>query len=384
MAGVGRPDRRRDRLEADRGLVPRRAVGRQARVEELLRVGEMMVAWMSPSVPTRPGDRRRSRPLLERLGADLTDELWSARLLLDDPDTICRAHRAYFEAGADVAIGASYQASFEGFARRGIDHRGSVALLRQASSSPGGGRGARGGRPDTARRRVGRAVRCRARRRIEYDGRYGMTTEELVAFHEPRLDVLLGAEPDLLAVETIPSIVETEAIVRLLDARPEARAWMTFSCRDEERISDGTPIADAATLAASSEAVLGVGVNCTPPGFVAGLLRQIRRRLPDTPLVAYPNLGSTWDAGAQKLARRRTQTRLQAGAWYDEGATAVGGCCGTVPDDVAAIAAVLRRRGDSLAPRDSPSGSWSGRGCGGSASPDPLLSCWAAPPPRDA
>ena len=126
-----------------------------------------------------------------------------------------------------------------------------------------------------------------------------MTTEELVAFHEPRLDVLLGAEPDLLAVETIPSIVETEAIVRLLDARPEARAWMTFSCRDEERISDGTPIADAATLAASSEAVLGVGVNCTPPGFVAGLLRRIRRRLPDTPLVAYPNLGSTWDAGAR-------------------------------------------------------------------------------------
>ena len=174
-----------------------------------------------------------------------------------------------------------------------------------------------------------------------------MTTGELVAFHEPRLDVLLGAEPDLLAVETIPSIVETEAIVRLLDARPEARAWMTFSCRDEEGISDGTPIADAAALAASSQAVLGVGVNCTPPGFVAGLLRRIRRRLPDTPLVAYPNLGSTWDAGARSWRAEGPRPDFGAGAaaWYDEGATAIGGCCGTVPDDVAAIAAVVRGRG---------------------------------------
>ncbi|HET6712667.1 MAG TPA: homocysteine S-methyltransferase [Actinomycetota bacterium] len=286
--------------------------------------------------------------LLERLGADLTDELWSARLLLDDPDTICRAHRAYFEAGADVAIGASYQASFEGFARRGIDHRGSVALLRRSVElAREAAEGlAEEGRTPLVAASVGPYGAVLADG-SEYDGRYGMTTEELVAFHEPRLDVLLGAEPDLLAVETIPSIVETEAIVRLLDARPEARAWMTFSCRDEERISDGTPIADAATLAASSEAVLGVGVNCTPPGFVAGLLRRIRRRLPDTPLVAYPNLGSTWDAGARSWRAEGPRPDFGAGAaaWYDEGAKAVGGCCGTVPDDVAAIAAVLRRRG---------------------------------------
>jgi homocysteine S-methyltransferase len=178
----------------------------------------------------------------------------------------------------------------------------------------------------------------------EYDGRYGLTTEELVAFHEPRLDVLLDAEPDLLAVETIPSIAETEAIVRLLDARPGARAWVAFSCRDEEHISDGTPVVEAASLAASSPAVLGVGVNCTPPGFVAELLRRIRRRLPDVPLVAYPNAGSTWDAGARAWRAEGTRPDFGAGArsWHEEGATAIGGCCGTGPDDIAAIATVLR------------------------------------------
>jgi homocysteine S-methyltransferase len=47
-------------------------------------------------------------------GYDLSDALWSARLLADAPEAIEAVHRAYFEAGANVAITASYQASFEG------------------------------------------------------------------------------------------------------------------------------------------------------------------------------------------------------------------------------------------------------------------------------
>ncbi len=286
--------------------------------------------------------------LLEHLGADLSDELWSARLLLDEPDTIRRAHRSYFEAGADIAIGASYQASFEGFARRGIEPGRSEALLRRSVelAREAAEEFATEGRIPLVAASVGPYGAVLADG-SEYDGRYGMSTEELIAFHERRLDVLLGAEPDLLAVETIPSIVETEAIVRLLDARPEARAWCTFSCRDEERISDGTPIVEAAALAASTPGVLGVGVNCTPPGFAAGLLLRIRQRLPQTTLVAYPNLGSTWDPEARTWRAEGPRPDFGAGAaaWYDEGASAIGGCCGTGPDDVAAIAAALRGRG---------------------------------------
>ena len=59
--------------------------------------------------------------LLEAHGHDLSSELWSARLLAEQPDAITAAHREYFEAGAQVAITASYQASFEGFARLGLD-----------------------------------------------------------------------------------------------------------------------------------------------------------------------------------------------------------------------------------------------------------------------
>lgn len=56
---------------------------------------------------------------LEAQGCDLSDALWSARLLSDEPLQIEAAHRAYAQAGAQVLITASYQATFEGFARRG-------------------------------------------------------------------------------------------------------------------------------------------------------------------------------------------------------------------------------------------------------------------------
>src|SRR5207247_8998959 len=98
----------------------------------------------------------------------------------------------------------------------------------------------------------------------EYDGRYGKTVEELIAFHRPRMEVLLEAEPDLLAIETIPSGIETEAIVKLLDHLPEARAWMTFSCRDAERLHDGTPLVEAAADAVRGPPTVAGGSDCTP------------------------------------------------------------------------------------------------------------------------
>ncbi|HYX79834.1 MAG TPA: homocysteine S-methyltransferase family protein, partial [Actinomycetota bacterium] len=69
---------------------------------------------------------------LERRGADIRDPLWSAKVLVEDPKVILGVHTSYFEAGADVAISASYQASFEGFAARGIARRDAEDLLRQS------------------------------------------------------------------------------------------------------------------------------------------------------------------------------------------------------------------------------------------------------------
>lgn len=61
---------------------------------------------------------------LEAQGCDLSDALWSARLLADGPEQIEAAHAAYVRAGARVLITSSYQATVEGFARRGVGRSG--------------------------------------------------------------------------------------------------------------------------------------------------------------------------------------------------------------------------------------------------------------------
>ena len=273
---------------------------------------------------------------LERGGADLRDALWSARLLKDDPGSIRRVHEAFFDAGADVAISASYQASFSGFADRGIEAeeaaslmRLSVALAREAAAADGSDR--------LVAASVGPFGATLADG-SEYRGDYGLSAGALAMFHRPRFETLLEAEPDLLAIETIPSIVEAEALVTLLEDYPEARAWISFSCRDGACISDGTPFADAVALAASSDRVIAVGVNCTPPGFIPSLLdgAEVTK-----PLLAYPNVGSTWDAASRSwiLEGERPDPGASAITWRSAGATIVGGCCGTTPDDIRAIAA---------------------------------------------
>ena len=142
---------------------------------------------------------------LERGGADLRDALWSARLLKDDPGSIRRVHEAFFDAGADVAISASYQASFSGFADSGIEAeeaaslmRLSVALAREAAAADGSDR--------LVAASVGPFGATLADG-SEYRGDYGLSAGALAMFHRPRFETLLDAEPDLLAIETIPSIV---------------------------------------------------------------------------------------------------------------------------------------------------------------------------------
>ncbi len=273
---------------------------------------------------------------LERRGADLRDRLWSARLLLEDPDMIRAVHADYFAAGADVTISASYQASFEGFAERGLSReeaadlmRRSVELAREAADD------AEGDRIVAASVGPYGAVLADG---SEYSGRYGLSVQALIDFHEPRIEVLLEAGPDLLAIETIPSIFEAEALVTILDRLPDTAAWISFSCSDGVHISDGTPFADAVALAASSGRVVAVGVNCSPPIHVPALLSSARV---DTPLLAYPNLGSTWDAAAKcwVVEGPRPDLGAAAGDWRAAGAHIVGGCCGTTPEDIRAIAA---------------------------------------------
>jgi homocysteine S-methyltransferase len=284
---------------------------------------------------------------LEAAGADLADDLWSARLLLDDPAAIAGVHRAYLDAGADIVITASYQASVAGFVRRGLSREaaedliGSAVTLAREVRDDWWGAGRPGRRRPLVAASIGPYGAVLADG-SEYRGDYGLTLGELVAFHEPRLRILVDREPDLLAIETIPSLDEARALAQALDRLPTAPpAWWSFTCRDDAHLADGSPFAGAVDLAAAARGTIAVGVNCTDPRLVGDLVRTAAARS-GLPAVVYPNRGATWDATRKRWAGDGVDDLAAlAPSWRDAGARLIGGCCGTLPADVRAIRASL-------------------------------------------
>lgn len=286
---------------------------------------------------------------LSRQGLDLSDDLWSARVLIEAPEAIERVHAEYFLAGADIAITASYQASYEGFAARGMDAESTTAVLRRSVELA-----------QSARRHALSVLRelseqpGMARELLvaasvgpygavlhdgsEYRGDYGLSETALVDFHRARFTVLADAGADLLACETIPSRLEAAALVRLLGERPDARAWITFSCRDGRHTSAGDAIADCARWLDGVPQVVALGVNCVAPELVESLIREIASGT-GKPIVVYPNSGETWDAVARCWVGTAGRFTAHVPAWLRAGARWIGGCCRTTPDDIRRVRA---------------------------------------------
>jgi homocysteine S-methyltransferase len=284
---------------------------------------------------------------LEAQGNDLSDRLWSARLLVGDPDEIVRAHLAFFRAGARVATTASYQATFEGFAARGIEHDAAAGLLRRsvelaldartlyrderAPDDPG---------PLLVAASVGPYGAMLADG-SEYRGRYGLSVAALRDFHRDRFGVLASTRADLLACETIPELEEAAALVDLLDETEAAVGWISFSCADGGHLRSGTPLEEAVALADRSPKVVAVGVNCTAPEYVEELVGRAAT-VTAKPIVVYPNSGEGWDpvARAWTGAPRVPGVRVDpptARRWVAAGACLIGGCCRVTPDQIALL-----------------------------------------------
>jgi homocysteine S-methyltransferase len=283
---------------------------------------------------------------LEAQGADLSDALWSARLLVEDPAAIVDAHLAYYRAGARVATTASYQATFEGFARRGIGREEAARLLRRSVELAAEARDrlaaeAPGGPARFVAASIGPYGAMLADG-SEYRGRYGRSVAELRDFHRDRLRVLASTDADVLAVETIPEVEEAAAVAELLTETPGAAAWVSFSCADGQRIRSGAPIEDAVAVVATTPAVVAVGVNCTAPEHVQELVARIAA-VTSLPVVVYPNSGEAWDAGGRRWTGDRGVgvDGDAARAWIAGGAQLVGGCCRVTPDQIASIAGAV-------------------------------------------
>jgi homocysteine S-methyltransferase len=277
---------------------------------------------------------------LEARGHDLSDALWSARLLVDAPQEIAAVHTAFYRAGAMIATTASYQASFDAFAGRGISRdetalllRRSVELAKTARDDVSGGSPANQLWVAASVGPYGAALADGS----EYRGRYGLSVRQLQNWHRPRLEVLADAGADVLALETIPDVDEAEALVNLVRSLG-VPAWLSYTI-DGTHTRAGQLLVDAFTVAAGVPEIVAVGVNCCAPDDVLpaiGPARSIGK-----PVIVYPNSGERWDSASRTWVGPQRFSPTLAVQWAAAGARVIGGCCRLRPTDIAELAAAL-------------------------------------------
>jgi homocysteine S-methyltransferase len=277
---------------------------------------------------------------LERRGCNISGPLWSAHVLAESPKTIEAVHLRYLQCGADCILTASYQVSAMGYAEIGQPPEAAAAALRQSVDLALAAREAyrkQSSRPVWIAASLG-PYGAALHDGSEYHGNYGVDFLELVRYHAERIAVIEATEADFVALESVPSLEEGEAIVEALHQRPEVCGWISFTCKDEQHVSHGEKLAHCAEFLDKQKQVIAIGINCTQPKFIRPLIGELKRAT-RKPIVVYPNSGEGWDA------ERRCWTGTSDAAgfgslareWADAGAQIIGGCCRTGPDHIRAI-----------------------------------------------
>ncbi len=281
---------------------------------------------------------------LERRGYDISGPLWSAHTLDTSPSGIAEVHLDYLRAGADCISTVSYQISAKGYAELGRPATEAAAALRESVAVAEVAR-------DQYRKEDDRPVFIAAslgpygaalHNGAEFHGRYDIDFDDLVAFHAERLAVIAGTNPDLVALETVPSLEEARAIASALEEFPRISAWVSFTCKDAAHVAHGERLAECIAALTDVPQTIAVGINCTAPNLVASLIAEAKTAT-EKSIFVYPNSGELWDAenrcwyGSSNV----TEYGQLARTWFTAGAHAVGGCCRTTPAHIQAVRKAL-------------------------------------------
>ena len=279
---------------------------------------------------------------LEHMGVNMNDKLWTAKALVECPEKVKQVHKNYFKAGADCGITCSYQATILRLMETGCSEQEaedivakSVRLFLEARREWWQEEGEAAGRAwPLCLAGIGPYGAYLADG-SEYRGRYGVSRENLRSFHERRVQLLWEAGADILLFETQPSLEEALIEAEIAEEM-EADYWISFSCRDEKHINEGDRIADCArTLSQGHPHLRMLGVNCTKPAYINGLIRELKSAT-ELPIGVYPNSGEEYDPVTKTWhgAADGQSFRDYALSYFRSGADAVGGCCTTVEQHV--------------------------------------------------
>ena len=270
---------------------------------------------------------------LLRQGVTAAANLWGVGALLEAPDAVRSLHRANAAAGAEVLTASTFRVAPYALRSAGLEPRvGELAALAVRLAREGA-------------RAAGRdALVLASQTTLEDCYRPDLQPDDatLAREHAATAACLAAAGPDGLLLETFNTVGEARTAAQAATATG-LPVFVSFACLEGGRLLSGEDARDAAA-AVTLPGVVAVGANCTAARAMMAALARIALGTA-LPLVAYAN--NAWSASDSPwLAADPMPPLLYARCalgWAAAGARLVGGCCGTGPDHVAAVASVLRR-----------------------------------------
>lgn len=291
-------------------------------------------------------DGAMSTPL-EKLGADTNNDLWTAKALIDNEELVYKVHKMYFEAGADLIITDTYQANVQAFEKVGYSEKEARNLIKKAVKIAQKARDDyenRTGKHNYIAGTIGPYGAYLANG-SEYRGDYELSAEEYQQFHLPRIEELVNAGVDILAIETQPKLDEVLAILELLKEKyPQQKVYVSYTLSDDDTISDGTPLPRAIHALEDYSQVIAVGINCVKLELVEPALKNMKE-ITDKHLIVYPNSSAVYDPKSKTWSQLKTSATFEEliPNWYEAGARIIGGCCTTGPKEIKAVADFIKR-----------------------------------------
>jgi len=265
-------------------------------------------------------------------------------LSLTQPDMIRRIHAGFLDAGADIVCTNTFGANAVSQADYGMEHlvaemnAESVRLAREAADAAA--------TPERPRWVAGGIGPTNQTASISPDvndpGYRAITFDDLAQAYGQAARALVEAGADLLLIETIFDTLNAKAALFAIDSLrdegleiPPLMISGTITDRSGRTLTGQTP--EAFWVSMSHARPFSIGLNCA---LGAGEMRQHVRTLSevaDTRVSAYPNAGLPNEMGGYDEMPEETAAHL--GEWADSGlVNIVGGCCGTTPDHIRAIA----------------------------------------------
>lgn len=289
--------------------------------------------------------------LMQEKGYNVSDSLWSARFLDENPNVIANIHKEYLQSGADCIITSSYQASIEGFLEKGFKKEKAIELIKLSIKIAIQTRDDFWDSLEDKRNRIKPLVAASIgpygaylANGAEYTGVYGISDAKLKEFHKKRLELIVEEKPDIIACETLPSFKEAQILCEHLKKYKNIESWICFSAKDDLSTNAGDNIIEAAKFLDTQEHISAIGINCTHPKYIASLIKKFKDNS-SKPIVVYPNGGSKYNPITKKWEKAQITANeyvKMSQLWRASGATIIGGCCETGLEEIEALSKYLK------------------------------------------